>query len=422
MATITHLATPEKKLTSYDTALHNFDLAAKHLELNDDLAQLIKSPDRELRVELPLVRDNGRVELFVGYRVQHNNARGPNKGGLRYHPEVDLDEVRALAALMTWKTAVVDIPFGGAKGGITCDPAKLSVSELEKLTRIFTAKIDCVIGPNEDIPAPDVNTNAQVMSWLMDEYSRRHGFTPACVTGKPVDLLGSYGREEATGRGVVIVTKEACKTHKIDFKNVSVIVQGFGNVGSNTARILHEMGVRVVGVSDATSGVYNAKGINIPDAIIFVKKNRVLSEFPNSEGVTNAQLLELDCDVLIPAALDNQLHKKNAGNIKAKMVVEGANSPTTYEADEILEKKGIPVIPDILANAGGVTVSYFEWAQNLQQFRWSLERVNEELEKVMVKSYHDVQAMSQQHKVSMRIAAYMLAVDRVARATRLRGY
>ena len=422
MATITHLVTPEKKVTSYETALHNFDIAAAKLELDPDLAYLIKSADRELRVELPLVRDTGRLEVFVGYRVQHNNARGPNKGGLRYHPEVDLDEVRALAALMTWKTAVADIPFGGAKGGITCDPAKLSMNELEKLTRIFTSKIDCVIGPNEDIPAPDVNTNAQVMSWLMDEYSRRHGFSPACVTGKPIDLLGSYGREEATGRGAVIVFREAAKTHNVDFKKSAVAVQGFGNVGSNTARILHDMGVKVVAVSDAKSGIYNAKGMNIPEAIAYVKKNRVLSGFPKCEEITNAQLIELDCDVLIPAALDNQIHKGNAANVKAKMIVEGANSPTTYEADEILEKKGIPVIPDILANAGGVTVSYFEWAQNLQQFRWDVDRVNDELEKVMVRAYHSVEEMSRKHKVSMRIAAFILAVDRVARATRLRGY
>lgn len=422
MATITHLVTPEKKVTSYETALHNFDIAAAKLDLDQDLAHLLKSPDRELRVELPLVRDTGRLEVFVGYRVQHNNARGPNKGGLRYHPDVDLDEVRALAALMTWKTAVVDIPFGGAKGGITCDPAKLSMSELEKLTRIFTSKIDCVIGPNEDIPAPDVNTNAQVMSWLMDEYSRRHGFSPACVTGKPIDLLGSYGREEATGRGVVIVLREAAKAHRIDFKKSAVAVQGFGNVGSNTARILHEMGVKVIAVSDAKSGVHNAKGINVPEAIEHVKKNRVLSGFQKCEEITNAQLIELDCDVLIPAALDNQIHKGNAANVKAKMIVEGANSPTTYEADEILERKGIPVIPDILANAGGVTVSYFEWAQNLQQFRWDVVRVNDELEKVMVRAYHEVEEMRRKHKVSMRIAAFILAVDRVARATRLRGY
>ena len=422
MATITHLVTPEKKVTSYETALHNFDIAAAKLELDPDIAHLLKSADRELRVELPLARDTGRLEVFVGYRVQHNNARGPNKGGLRYHPEVDLDEIRALAALMTWKTAVVDVPFGGAKGGITCDPAKLSMNEIEKLTRIFTQKIDCVIGPNEDIPAPDVNTNAQVMSWLMDEYSRRHGFSPACVTGKPIDLLGSHGREEATGRGVVIVFQEAAKTHKIDFKKSAVAVQGFGNVGSNTARILHGMGVKVVAVSDSRSGIHNPKGINVPEAIEHVKKNRVLSGFQKGDEITNAQLIELDCDVLIPAALDNQIHKGNAANVRAKMIVEGANSPTTYEADEILEKKGIPVIPDILANAGGVTVSYFEWAQNLQQFRWDVDHVNDELEKVMVRAYRDVEEMSRKHKVSMRIAAFILAVDRVARATRLRGY
>jgi glutamate dehydrogenase (NAD(P)+) len=410
------------KLSAFEVALHNFDIAAKKLGLPADVATLIKNPDRELRVELPIVRDNGKVEIFTGYRVQHNNARGPFKGGIRYHPEVDLDEVRALAALMTWKTAVVDIPFGGAKGGIACDPKTMSAGELENLTRVFTAKIDPIIGPHEDIPAPDVNTNAQVMSWFLDEYSKHHGFLPACVTGKPVDLLGSYGREEATGRGVIIAYREAAKAYGIDFKTGRVAIQGFGNVGSNTAKVLSEMGGTLVGVSDMKGGIYNAKGINISELLEFNRNNGTVVGFKETESLTNEELLECQCDVLVPAALGGQVHKGNAARIKAKMIVEGANEPLTYEADEIFESKSVKVIPDILANAGGVTVSYFEWAQNLQQFRWDLERVNAELEKVMVRAFQEVLRKSNEHKVPMRIAAMLSAVDRVARATKLRGY
>ena len=413
---------PSKPVTSYDVVLHNFDIAAAKLQLSEELKQLIKTPDRELRVELPIIMDNGKLNTLIGYRVQHNNARGPNKGGIRYHADVNLDEVRALASLMTWKTAVVDIPFGGAKGGIAVDPAKLSAGELERLTRVFTQKIDCIIGPSEDIPAPDVNTNAQVMSWMMDQYSRRHGHTPAVVTGKPVELGGSAGREEATGRGVCIALREAAKTHKIDLKKTSVAIQGFGNVGAHTARILEEeLGAKVVALSDIKGGVYNPRGIHFRDVMQNVSESGSVAGLKGAAKISNNELLELKCDVLIPAALGGQLHGRNADRVQAKFIVEAANGPTTFEADEIFAAKKIPVVPDILANAGGVTVSYFEWAQNLQQFRWDYPRVVAELEKVMTRSYAEVIHTSARYNVTMRIGAYILALDRVAKATKLRG-
>ncbi len=413
---------PAKPLTAYDVVLHNFDIAAAKLLLSDELKQLIKTPDRELRVELPIIMDDGKLNTLIGYRVQHNNARGPNKGGIRYHPDVDLDEIRALSSLMTWKTAVVDIPFGGAKGGIAVDPRQFSIGELERLTRVFTQKIDCVIGPSEDIPAPDVNTNAQVMSWMMDQYSRRHGHSPAVVTGKPVELGGSAGREEATGRGVCIALREASKFFKFDMRKTSIAVQGFGNVGSHTARILEEeFGSKVVAVSDVKGGVYNPRGIRFKDAMEHVAETGSVVGLKGAAKISNSELLELKCDVLIPAALGGQLHGRNADHVKAKLIVEAANGPTTYEADEIFAAKKIPVVPDILANAGGVTVSYFEWAQNLQQFRWDYSRVVAELEKIMTKSFADVMKSTEKYNVTMRIGAYILALDRVAKATKLRG-
>ena len=413
---------PAKPLTSYDVVLHNFDIAAAKLQLSDELKQLIKTPDRELRVELPMIMDNGKLNTLIGYRVQHNNARGPNKGGIRYHPDVDLDEIRALSSLMTWKTAVVDIPFGGAKGGIAVDPRQFSTGELERLTRVFTQKIDCVIGPSEDIPAPDVNTNAQVMSWMMDQYSRRHGHTPAVVTGKPLELGGSAGRDEATGRGVCIALREASKPFKFDIKKISVAVQGFGNVGAHTVRILEEeFGAKVVAVSDVKGGIYNPRGIRFKDAIEHLAETGSVVGLKGAAKISNSELLELKCDVLIPAALGGQLHGHNADRVKAKLIVEGANGPTTYEADEIFVAKKIPVVPDIYASAGGVTVSYFEWTQNLQQFRWDYSRVVAELEKVMIKSFADVMKMTEKYNVTMRIGAYILALDRVAKATKLRG-
>jgi len=409
-------------VTSYDVVLHNFDIAASKLQFSEEVKQLIKTPDRELRVELPIIMDNGKLNTLIGYRVQHNNARGPNKGGIRYHPDVNLDEVRALASLMTWKTAVVDIPFGGAKGGIAVDPAKFSAGELERLTRVFTQKIDCIIGPSEDIPAPDVNTNAQVMSWMMDQYSRRHGHTPAVVTGKPIELGGSAGREEATGRGVCIALRETAKAHKLDLKRTSVAIQGFGNVGAHTARILEEeLGAKVVALSDIKGGAYNPRGIRFRDVMQNVSETGSVAGLKGAAKISNNELLELKCDVLIPAALGGQLHGGNADRVQAKFIVEAANGPTTFEADDIFAAKKIPVVPDILANAGGVTVSYFEWAQNLQQFRWDYPRVVAELEKVMTKSYTEVLKAAERYSVTMRIGAYILALDRVAKATKLRG-
>ncbi len=416
------ISQPAKPITTYDVVLHNFDIAAAKLQLSDELKQLIKTPDRELRVELPIIMDDGKLNTLIGYRVQHNNARGPNKGGIRYHPDVDLDEVRALSSLMTWKTAVVDVPFGGAKGGIAVDPRQFSTGELERLTRVFTQKIDCIIGPSEDIPAPDVNTNAQVMSWIMDQYSRRHGHSPAVVTGKPIELGGSAGREEATGRGVCIALREVSKSLKFDLRKTSVAVQGFGNVGSHTARILEEeFGAKVVAISDVKGGVYNPRGIRFNNAMEHVTETGSVVGLKGAAKISNSELLELKCDVLIPAALGGQLHGRNADRVKAKLIVEAANGPTTYEADEIFGAKKIPVVPDIYANAGGVTVSYFEWAQNLQQFRWDYSRVVAELEKVMTKSFSDVMKTTEKYNVPMRIGAYILALDRVAKATKLRG-
>lgn len=406
----------------YAVVLHNFELAAKKINLSEELSMLIRTPDRELRVELPVMMDDGKLHSIIGYRVQHNNARGPYKGGIRYHQEVDLDEVRALASLMTWKTAVVDIPYGGAKGGITIDPLKLSQGELERLTRAFTNKIDLIIGPSEDIPAPDVNTNAQTMAWMMDEYSKSHGYSPGVVTGKPIELGGSLGREEATGRGVCIALREAAKTNQFDLKKITVAIQGFGNVGSHTARILEqEMGVKVVAISDVRGGVYNPRGIRYNDAIGQIKNTGSIVGLKGGVKLTNEELLELKCDVLIPAALGDQLRGDNAHNVKAKMIIEAANGPTTFDADEIFASRNIPVIPDIYANAGGVTVSYFEWVQNVQRFRWEYSRVLSELEKIMSSSYAAVLSTSEKYKVPMRIGAFILAVDRVAKAAKLRG-
>jgi len=413
---------PKAGHNPYEVVLHNFELAAKKINLNEELATLIRTPDRELRVELPVMMDDGKLHSIIGYRVQHNNARGPYKGGIRYHQEVDLDEVRALASLMTWKTSVVDIPFGGAKGGVTIDPLKLSQGELERLTRSFTSKIDLIIGPSEDIPAPDVNTNAQTMAWMMDEYSKSHGYSPAVVTGKPIELGGSLGRDEATGRGVCIALRESAKTLHLDLKKTTVAIQGFGNVGSHTARILEqEMGVKVVAISDVKGGIYNPRGIRYAEAVTQLKNTGSIVGLKGGVKLSNEELLELKCDVLIPAALGNQLRADNANKVQAKVIIEAANGPTTYEADEIFAAKRIPVIPDIYANAGGVTVSYFEWVQNVQRFRWEYPRVVNELEKIMTSSYASVLSTSEKFKVSFRIGAFILAVERVAKAAKLRG-
>jgi glutamate dehydrogenase (NAD(P)+) len=354
--------------------------------------------------------------------VQHNLSRGPAKGGIRYHPDVTLDEVRALAMWMTWKCAVVGIPYGGAKGGVVCNPKQMSERELERLTRRFTSEIIMFIGPDSDIPAPDVNTDAQTMAWIMDTYSMTKGYSvPAVVTGKPVEIGGSLGRREATGRGVMFTTREALKHLGMPIEGVRVVVQGFGNVGAIGAELLQELGCTVIAVSDSRGGVYNPKGLDARDVMRHKKETGAVAGYPGTDAVTNKELLELDCEVLVPAALENEITKENADRLKARVIAEGANGPTTPEADDILFDKGSFVIPDILANAGGVTVSYFEWVQGLQNFFWTEEEVNQNLEKIMVKAFQDVLAISQRREVNMRIAAYILAIDRVATATLLRG-
>lgn len=419
MATATPAVQPKE--APIEITRGNFRIAAGKLGLDADMQTLLSTPFREVRVEVPVRMDDGKLKVFVGYRVQHNGVRGPAKGGIRYHPNVDIDEVRALAEAMTWKTAVVNIPFGGAKGGVTCDPSQMSLQELEKLTRKFTSRIHLILGPYRDIPAPDVNTNAQVMTWLFDEYSSAHGYTPACVTGKPIDLGGSLGREQATGRGVSFMVREAARDAGLDLRQLRVCVQGFGNVGSNAALLIEQLGCKIVGVSDVRGGIYSSKGINVPELIAHVKNTGSVVGFPGTEKMSNEDLLEADCEVLVPAALECVLHGANAARVKAKVIVEGANLPTTPSADAILEKRGVVVVPDILANAGGVTCSYFEWAQNLQQVFWDEDKVNADLEKIMVRAYQTVAKRAQAEKMSLRTAAYCVAVERVARAEKLRG-
>jgi glutamate dehydrogenase (NAD(P)+) len=410
------------KENPFEIAQRQFDNAAKYLDLKEGIRAKLRVPKRELTVYFPVKMDDGSIQIFTGYRVQHNLARGPAKGGIRYHPDVTLDEVRALAMWMTWKCAVVNIPYGGAKGGVVCDPKKMSVRELERLTRRFTSEIIMFIGPDSDIPAPDVNTDAQTMAWIMDTYSMTKGYSvPAVVTGKPVEIGGSLGRREATGRGVMFATREALKYLRIPIEGARVAVQGFGNVGAIAAELLQEMGCNVIAVSDSRGGIYNPKGLNVKDVIRHKKETGVVAGYPGTDAITNKELLELDCEVLVPAALEGEITKENAARIKARVIAEGANGPTTPEADDILFDKGCFVIPDILANAGGVTVSYFEWVQGLQNFFWTEEEVNQNLEKIMVKAFHDVLAISQRREVNMRIAAYILAIDRVATATLLRG-
>lgn len=409
-------------LNSLDVVNHFFGMAARTLRLDDRLAFLIQNTDRELRVEVPLVRDDGTLEVLTGYRVQHNNARGPYKGGLRYHPEVDAAEVTALASLMTWKTALVGVPFGGAKGGISVDPTQLTPRERERLTRRFVQAIDPVIGPQEDIPAPDVNTEAQTMAWFMDEYSRRHGYTPAIVTGKPPAVGGSLGRKEATGLGVVITAEKAAAAAGLSLKGARVIVQGFGNVGSHAAQFLAERGAVVVGISDLSGGKYHPAGIDLAAALRLQAETGTIRDLPGAESRSNAELLESPCDLLVPAALDRVLTGANAGRIQARLIVEGANAPTTFEADAVFRERGVQVVPDILANAGGVTVSYFEWVQNLQQMPWPVEQVHARLAGILDTAFAATRAAAARHRVTLREAAYILAVERVAEATRLRGF
>jgi len=408
-------------MSMYDTANYYFDKAAEWMGLEREMRILLKAPHREIRVEIPIRMDDGRLESFVGYRVQHNGVRGPQKGGIRYHPEVDLNEVRALAELMTWKTALVNIPFGGAKGGVTCDPAKMSKWELERLTRRFTSKIALILGPYRDIPAPDMNTNAQVMAWMMDEYGRKQGHSPAVVTGKPVELGGSKGREAATGRGVSIVCALAAAQAGFELPGARVVIQGFGNVGSFTARFLHEAGCKVIALSDQFGGVTNPEGIDVAEALAHAQMHRKLEGLPRTRPITNDDMLLLECDILVPAAVGGVINTANAEQIACRLIVEAANAPTSARADAILERRGIPLVPDILVNAGGVIVSYFEWTQNLTQFFWEEDRVNEELSRILTKACHEVFALSRARQIPMRLAAYVVALDRVAAATRLRG-
>ncbi len=397
-----------------------FQIAADHMGLESEIQMLLRTPYRELVVQVPVRMDDGRLEMFHGFRVQHSGVRGPYKGGIRYHHEVDLNEVRALAALMTWKTALVDIPFGGAKGGVACDPTCMSRKELQALTRGFTQKLDMALGVYRDIPAPDAGTNAQVMAWIMDEYGKKHGYTPAIVTGKPINLGGSLGREEATGRGVTIITAEACKAYGIDLRKARIAVQGFGNVGSWTTQLLSERGAKIVAVSDVHGAIFRAEGLDVPKVLEHFKTTGSVVGFCGASAISNDELLVLDVDVLIPAALGGAITRENADAVRAKLIVEAANSPLTPRADEILRSRNVPVIPDILANAGGVTVSYFEWVQNLQQFRWSLEKVNSELEARMLAAWRAVYGRSVEDGVPVRIAAYVEALFKVAEATRQR--
>ena len=406
----------------FESMMSRFDHAAQLLKLDPDLYKVLRVPNREITIYIPVFMDNGHIEVYTGYRVQHNFARGPAKGGIRYAPDVTLDEVRALAAWMTWKCAVVNIPFGGAKGGIICDPAQMSKGELEKLTRRYTAELIDFIGPERDVPAPDMNTNEQTMAWIMDTYSMhaRHTVT-AVVTGKPVDLSGSKGRLEATGRGLLIVVEEAVKKLGLKPSNTRVVVQGSGNVGGVAAKLMHQTGYKVIALSDIYGGIHNPNGLDIPDVMAYLQKHRTLENYPNAEAVSNMDLLELDCEVLLPAATENQITSQNANKIKCRILAEGANGPTTAAADDILERKGVFVIPDILANAGGVTCSYFEWVQDRMGYFWKEDVVNERLKDIMVESFNDVVKYAETHGVNNRIAAYMLAIDRVAYVTRLRG-
>ena len=405
-----------------ESMMKRFDVAAEILQLEPGIYNYLKTPVKQVIVSIPIQMDDGRMEVFEGYRVVHNDILGPSKGGIRYSPDVTLDEVRALAAWMTWKCAVLDIPFGGAKGAVKCDVNKLTKVEIEKITRRYTANLLDVFGPDRDIPAPDMNTNEQIMAWIMDTYSMHMKRTEtAVVTGKPLILGGSLGRREATGRGCMIVTLSAMNKIGIKPEDSTVVVQGFGNVGSVTAMLLAEHGCTVTGISDVTGGYYNKKGIDIPKAIEWVTAHHTLEGFNGGDRVTQEELLILPCDVLVPAAKEEQINSKNAPNIKAKIICEGANGPTVADADPILRERGIVVIPDILANAGGVTVSYFEWVQDRIGYFWTLDRVNRRLERMMRQSFETVYETAAKHKVTLRIAAYIMAIDKVAKTLKVRG-
>ena len=416
------MSTVEWRSPASEMAVQQFDMAAAKIGLDANVAVRLRRPDRALIISVPTRMDDGRVHVFTGYRVQHNDVLGPFKGGIRYHPEVNLGEVSALAMWMTWKCSLVGLPLGGAKGGIACDPGKFSRQELQSMTRRYTAEILNFIGPDVDVPAPDMGTDEQVMAWIMDTYSQHKGrAVPEIVTGKPVAIGGTLGRREATGRGVVYMIMEAAKHLGIDLSSCTAVVQGFGNVGSIAVRELANIGVKVIGVSDQTGGFYDPKGLPIERLLEFADKNRSLEGCPYGEKITNQELLELKCDILVPAALEMQITKDNVARLQCRILAEGANGPTTLEADAALKARNVFLIPDILANAGGVVVSYFEWVQDLQNFFWTEDEINKKLRDILVKAFHEVLTMSQKHRVDMRLAALMIGIERVARAMLWRG-
>jgi glutamate dehydrogenase (NAD(P)+) len=410
------------EVSNLDIVRFYFDRAVERLELPDDIRTVFWTPYREVTVQIPVRLSDGKTHVFTGYRIQHNGARGPYKGGIRFHPEVDIDEVRALASLMTWKTAVADVPFGGAKGGVNCPADELERSEVQTIARSFLDKIEKVLGPTRDIPAPDVNTNAQVMAWMMDQYGKLHGHTPAICTGKPIALEGSYGREQATGRGCVFMFREAAPQIGITPSESTFVVQGYGNVGSWAARIMQQLGSTMVGASDATGAIQAEGGIDAEELTKHIAGGGQLTEFPGAEVISPDDLLAIECDVLIPAALGGMIHEGNADRINCRMIIEGANSPTTPAADQILHDKDVMVIPDVMANAGGVVCSYFEWVQNLQHFRWSEREVNDKLGGIMRKAFRDVSGRAKEEKLALRDAAYLVGIERVVEASRTRGY
>jgi glutamate dehydrogenase (NAD(P)+) len=413
---------PREDLNPYRIAQIQFDIAAEYLKLDQGLRQVLRTPKRVLEVSIPTKMDNGQVKVFTGYRVQHNIARGPAKGGIRYHPGVTLDEVKALASWMTWKTATVNIPYGGGKGGVICDPKRMSKPELERMTRRFASEILPIIGPEQDIPAPDVYTDSQTMAWIMDTYSMTKGYSSlGVVTGKPVSIGGSEGRNEATARGCLVATEEACKVKKISLRGASVAIQGFGNAGSLAARLFTEKKAKVIAISDSRGGVFNSRGIDPLKAARYKERSGTVVGMPGTSRISNDDLLTMKCDILIPAALENVITLNNVDQIKAKIVAEAANGPTTPHADEVLARKGIMLLPDILANSGGVTVSYFEWVQDLQSFFWAEGEVNAKLEMIMRRAFTEVFETARKHRTHMRTGAYVLAVGRVADATLVRG-
>jgi glutamate dehydrogenase (NAD(P)+) len=412
----------EKELNPWEAQAARFDFAAKKLSLDTGIWKVLRQPAREIIVHFPVMMDDGRIEVFTGFRVQHSMARGPAKGGIRYAPDVNLDEIRALASWMTWKCAVVNIPFGGAKGGVICDPKKMSQGELERMTRRYTAEMIDVFGPEKDVPAPDVNTNEQTMAWIMDTYSMHMRQTvTSVVTGKPINIGGSRGRSAATGRGVSVSCDQALRYLNLKSADCSVIIQGFGNVGSNAALLMSQKGYHVIGIAEWDGGLFNAAGIDMPALLLHRQKTGSIRGFAGADEANSDELLTTKCDILIPAAHENVITSRNAGSIKARILVEGANGPTTPEADEILEKNGVFVVPDILANAGGVTASYFEWVQDRMGYFWTEDEVNDRLDRIMIQSFIDVIRYAESHSVNNRIAAYMLAIDRVAYTVKQRG-